>query len=80
MYFFPVFMLRLLVEDVIREEEGTIMDCDITLLAGASLVLVGDGIPDIISPVMDWLMLGGRSPTPFILELSPGSNETVEEG
>ena len=67
-------------EDVIREEEGTIMDCDITLLAGASLVLVGDGIPDIISPVMDWLMLGGRSPTPFILELSPGNNDTVEEG
>ena len=83
MYFLPVFMLRLLVEEVIKsffsvrgEEEGTIMDWDITLLAGAAVGvvgLVGDGsIPAIISPVMDWLMLGGRSPTPFILELSPG--------
>ena len=82
MYFFPVFMLRLLVEEVIKsffsvsgEEEGTIMDWDITLLAGAAVGvvgLVGDGIiPAIISPVMDWLMLGGRSPTPFMLELSP---------
>ena len=79
MYFLPVFMLRLLVEEVIKsffsvsgEEEGTIMDWDITLLAGAALGVVGEGsIPAIISPVMDWLMLGGRSPTPFMLELSP---------
>ena len=82
MYFFPVFMLRLLVEEVIKsffsvsgEEEGTIMDWDITLPAGATegvVGVLGDGIiPAIISPVMDWLMLGGRSPTPFMLELSP---------
>ena len=60
MYFFPVFILRLLVEDVIRsflvvrgEEEGAIMDWDITLLAGAAVGVVGDGMAAIISPDMD---------------------------
>ena len=84
MYFFPVFILRLLVEDVIRsflvvrgEEEGAIMDWDITLLAGAAVGVVGDGMAAIISPDMDWLMLGGRSPTPFMLELSPANSQTV---
>ena len=69
MYFFPVFMLRLLVEEVIRsffsvsgEEEGTIMDWDITLLAGAALGVVGEGsIPAIISPVITTSILLGTN-------------------
>lgn len=71
MYFLPAdLMLRLLVEEVMRsvsaaeDEEGTIMDW-LIMLAGA-------GPGELIrSPVIDCDMLGGSSPTPAMLELSP---------
>ena len=70
MYFLPDLMLRLLVEEVMRSvsaaeaEEGTIMDW-LMMLAGA-------GPGEVIrSPVIDCDMLGGNSPTPAMLELSP---------
>ena len=76
----PDLKFRLLVEVVIRsllsergEEEGAIMDCDIML----EEEVAGPPIPVIISPVMDWLMLGGRSPTPAMLELSPATRKYV---
>ena len=83
MYFLPDLKFRLLVEVVIKsllsesgeEEEGAIMDWDIMLLEEFTV----PDIPVIISPVMDWLMLGGRSPTPAILELSPGNTKICLE-
>ena len=73
----PDLKFRLLVEvdmgsclSVRGEEEGTIMDWDIMLLVELAELLV----PVIKSPVMDWLMSGGMSPTPAILELSPAIN------
>ena len=57
-------MMSLLLSARGEEVEGTIMDWDITVLEEGELVII-------MSPVMDWLMLGGRSPTPAMLELSP---------
>ena len=74
MYFLPDLKFRLLVDvdmgsclSVRGEEEGTIMDCDIK----AVVELAVFPVPVIMSPVMDWLMSGGMSPTPAMLELSP---------
>ena len=70
-------MLRLLVEEVIRSlsaaeaDEGTIMDW-LMMLAGAGPGEVVRSPGEVIrSPVMDCDMLGGNSPTPAMLELSP---------
>ena len=70
-------MLRLLVEEVMRsvsaaeDEEGTIMDW-LIMLAGA-------GPGELIrSPVIDCDMLGGSSPTPAMLELSPEDKKNVQ--
>ena len=81
MYFLPDLMLRLLVEEVIRSlsaaeaEEGTIMDW-LMMGAGAGPGEVArseEGEPEaiIMSPVMDCDIIGGSSPTPAMLELSP---------
>ena len=84
MYFLPDLKFRLLVDVVIKslgvsergeEVEGSIMDWDIMLAEELPV----PPIPVIISPVMDWLMLGGRSPTPAMLELSPAIRKYVLE-
>ena len=87
MYFLPDLMLRLLVEEVIRSlsaaeaEEGTIMDW-LMMLAGAGPgeVARSPGEPEpviIMSPVMDCDILGGSSPTPAMLELSPAKYQML---
>ena len=90
MYFLPDLMLRLLVEEVMRSlsaaeaEEGTIMDW-LMMLAGAvgpGEVARSPGEPEVIimSPVMDCDIIGGSSPTPAMLELSPATITNVKYG
>ena len=74
-------MLRLLVEEVMRSlsaaeaEEGTIMDW-LMMLAGAGPGEVASWEGEVSkSPDMDCDMLGGSSPTPAMLELSPSKEK-----
>ena len=76
MYFLPDLKLRLLVEVDMRSlllPEAATMDCDMRPPAGG-LVRAG---AELRSPVIDWDMLGGSSPTPAMLELPPANINTL---
>ena len=81
MYFLPDLKLRLLVEDVMMSLsclEGVIMDW-LIMLAGPG---PGEGARSSVklrarSPVMLWLILGGSSLTPAMLELSPANENKI---
>ena len=76
MYFLPDLKVRLLVEVDMRSvllPEAATMDCDMRPPAGG-LVRAG---AELRSPVIDWDMLGGSSPTPAMLELPPANINTL---